>query len=525
LSKAIRMARVSARGGFNLFWGLAASTIISAIGVIIVARLLSPSEYGIVTIAVIGPNFISIFQDWGISTAMIKYTAQFRSENKPVHVRNILVSGLVFELVSGFALSLVSFLLADFLATDVFQRPDMLPLIQIASFTIFAGALLSTAQSVFTGNEKMEFNSITLIIQSCLGTVLMASFILLGLGAFGAILGTTIAVLIAGFVSIFILLRLYKRPQGATNDGLKVTETIRRMFKFGLPLSLSAIISGFLAQFYNFLIAIYATNLMIGNYSVATNFAVLIALFASPISTMLFPAFSKLNSQGERETLRSVFHFSVKYAALLVVPAAVALMALAEPAVFILFGEEYTEAPLFLALIAISYLYSAFGSLSLGNLINGQGQTRVNLVLTLVTSMIGFPLSLILIPRLGITGLIITTLTAGIPSLILGIYWVRMHFGATLDLISAAKILLASAAAGAITFSVLSQLNFSSWIELIIGGIIFVFSYIIILLLVRTVDQSDINNLREMLSEFGPLSLVVNFLLSIIEKMISIFQF
>jgi O-antigen/teichoic acid export membrane protein len=519
------MARVSAKGGFNLFWGLAASTIISAIGVIIVARLLSPSEYGIVTIAMIGPNFMSIFQDWGISTAMIKYTAQFRSQNKPAHVRNILVSGLVFELVSGFALSLVSFLLAGFLATDVFQRPDMLPLIQIASFTIFAGALLATAQSVFTGNEKMELNSITLIIQSCLNTVLMASLILLGLGAFGAILGTTIAVLIAGFVSIFILLRLYRRSQEATNDRLKIGETIRHMFKFGLPLSFSVIISGFLAQFYNFLIAIYATNLMIGNYAVATNFAVLIGLFATPISTMLFPAFSKLNSQEERETLRRIFHFSVKYAALLVVPAAVALMTLSEPAVSILFGEEYTEAPLFLALIAITFLYSAFGSLSLGNLINSQGQTRVNLVLTLVTSVIGFPLSLILIPRFGITGLIITTLIAGSPSLILGIYWVRMHFGATVDLTSASKILLASAAAGATAFAVLSQLNFNSWIELIIGGIIFVFAYVTIILLTRTVNRSDINNLREMLSEFGPLSPVVNFILNIIEKMINIFQF
>ena len=51
MSKAIRMAKVSARGGFNLFWGLASSSIISALGVILVARFLSPSEYGLVAIA------------------------------------------------------------------------------------------------------------------------------------------------------------------------------------------------------------------------------------------------------------------------------------------------------------------------------------------------------------------------------------------------------------------------------------------------------------------------------------------
>jgi len=51
VSKAIRMAKVSAKGRFNLFWGLATSTIIPAVGVILVARLLSPPEYGIVAIA------------------------------------------------------------------------------------------------------------------------------------------------------------------------------------------------------------------------------------------------------------------------------------------------------------------------------------------------------------------------------------------------------------------------------------------------------------------------------------------
>ena len=63
VSEAVRMARVSARGGFNLFWGLAASTIISAVGVILVARLLSPSEYGIVAIALTAPNLTIIFRD------------------------------------------------------------------------------------------------------------------------------------------------------------------------------------------------------------------------------------------------------------------------------------------------------------------------------------------------------------------------------------------------------------------------------------------------------------------------------
>jgi len=519
------MAKVSAKGGFNLFWGQAVSTGISALGIIIVARLLSPSEYGIYTIAMTVPTLIVTFRDWGVDRAIIKYAAQYNSENKLANVKRILVAGAVFEIILGLSLTALSFLLAGFLSTSVFQRPNLKPLIQIASLIILGDALVTAAQSALIGLEKMGLTSINMVVQSCLRAFLMPLLIILGLGTFGATLGASAALAIAGLFSILILSSLYKKLQKPSDYTFKIVETMKTMLKFGLPLSMSAIIGGFLTQFYNILIAIYTTNLMIGNYSVATNFAVLIGFFAMPVSTVLFPAFSKLDSQKERETLRNVFQFSVKYAALLVVPATALIISLSQPAISTLFGEEYSEAPLFLALFAINYLFSAFGILSLGNLINSQGETRVNLLLTLVTSAIGFPLSILLIPRFGIIGLIITTLIAGIPSLILGLWWIKAHFGATVDWVSSTKILLGSTAAAAMTYVIISQLSFSSWIKLIIGAIIFLLALLPITLSMRTVSRSDINNLREMVSELGPLSNLLNFLLKTIEKLITIFEF
>ncbi len=170
--KAAEMAKVSARGGFNLLWGLAVSTVISAVGIIVVARLLSPSEYGLVMVALTAPGLVTMFRDWGVDSALIKYTAQYRSENKASEVKSLLAAGLFFELISGFFLSLILFFLAGFIATNIFNRPETTPLIQVASFTVFAGALLTASQSFFTGYEKMELTSITMVCQSVLKTVL-----------------------------------------------------------------------------------------------------------------------------------------------------------------------------------------------------------------------------------------------------------------------------------------------------------------------------------------------------------------
>ena len=76
------MAKVSARGGFHLLWGLAASTFITSIGVIILARLLTPDDFGLYSIALTVPNLIQIFRDWGTSYAVVKYSAKYTSENK-----------------------------------------------------------------------------------------------------------------------------------------------------------------------------------------------------------------------------------------------------------------------------------------------------------------------------------------------------------------------------------------------------------------------------------------------------------
>ena len=525
MTKAIKMARVSARGGFNLFWGVAISSIISSVGVILLARLLSPPEYGIVAVALMAPNLITIFRDWGVNSAIIKYTAQYKAENKTANVKSILAGGLLFEVVLGLSLSFVCFLLSGFLATTLFHRPDIEPLIQVASFAILAGALLTAAQSAFIGFEKMELNSFTMILQSAIKTVLAPSLVILGFGAFGAILGSIIALLIGGTIGVLILyLALYKNLQGtheySIDDEPKIAEAVKTMFKYGLPLSASTILLGFFTQFYNFLMAFYCTDLLIGNYKVATNFSILIVFFAAPISTVLFPAFSKLNPQKETDTLRNVFQFSVKYAALLVVPAAAALVALSQPAVSTLFGEEYTHAPLYLALIAISYLYAAFGNLSLGNLINGQGKTRFTLKLTLLTSAIGLPLSLLLIPKFGIVGLIVTTLTAGIPSLIIGLWWIRKHFTVTIDWISSAKILVTSTLAALIAYIIISQLTLPDWAKLITGATAFLVTYTTTTPLIGAINKTDIQNLREMLNELGPLSHLTKLPLDIIEKLV-----
>ena len=193
---------------------MAISSLISSVGIIIIARLLSPSDYGIYSIALIAPTLIQIFRDLGIDQSTVRFTAKYNEENQKNHIKSVLVAATTFEIIFGIILSLITYILSDLIGNSIFNRPDIVPLIQLASVTILADALLKTAQSAFTGYEKMDYQSLTLIIQSILKTGFMAFFVIAGFGVYGAIIGFTTAYILTGIITMLLFYKIiYKQLQ------------------------------------------------------------------------------------------------------------------------------------------------------------------------------------------------------------------------------------------------------------------------------------------------------------------------
>jgi len=519
VDKALDMGKVSATGSFQLFIGVATSTIIMAVGTIILARLMLPEEYGLYSIALIPSYMIVLFRDWGVNSAITKYVAHLRAENEEEDIHSIISAGLIFEIATGLALSFVSLFLASFIASTIFRRPEITPLIAIASITIFSGSLLTASQSSFIGFERMELNSFTTICQSIIKSAILPILVFLGYGALGAVLGYTLSFLAAGIIGLATLyFILFKNLKKTKAKGSSVSETLKKMLHYGVPLSVSSILGGFLVQFYGFMMAFYCSDVTIGNYQIATQFSVLLTFFTLPIATVLFPAFAKVNPQNEHKLLQTVFTSSIKYTAMLLVPATMAVMILSKPMISTLFGEKWIYAPLFLTLYVINNLLVLFGSLILGSLLTGVGETKLLMKLSLITLSFGIPLALLLIPTLGITGVILGTLLAGLPSLFWGLHWTWKHYQVKADFQSSTKIFIASSIATITTYFLIYFLNTAEWIRLAIGGTIFLTVYILTAPMIGAINQSDINNLKTMFSGLGIISKLITIPLLLAER-------
>lgn len=523
MDKALQMGKSSTTGSFHLLIGVVASTAILAIGTLILAAFLTPEQYGLYGIIIIPTTMISFFRDWGVNYAITQRIASLRAAGKGSEIQRVIVSGVIFEVITGVALSLVSFGLAVPLSI-ILQRPDAAGYMAVMSVAIFGGALVSAATGVFVGYEKMKLNSFTQILQSLVKTVLSSFLVIIGFGVIGAVIGNITSYMVGAVIAVLIVYFSLFRPLTKTKVGKhEVWLELKQLLGYGMPLTVSSVVAGVLPQFFAFIMAIYAGDAMMGNYYAATNFAVLLTFLTFPIATSLFPVFSKLKPEEEPELVSTVFSSSVKYTALLLVPATILIMTVSTPLVFTLFGTKYPFAPLFLTLSSIINLYVVFGNISLNAFQTGLGKTKQVMKQSLLSLAVGLPLAYFLVSQLtafggetlgqyyAVIGGILGILISSVPGMAWAVIWTWKNYRAKADFKVSVKILAASIISALATFAVVTLLGGAPyWLMLIIGVVVFLFVYSVSAPLIGAIYQTDIDNLISMISGLGFLSKIID---------------
>jgi O-antigen/teichoic acid export membrane protein len=523
MDKVLKMGQTSATGSSQLFIGKVLSTALMTVGGIILTLLISEDDYGLFAVALIPSLTLLLFYDWGVGAAITRYCANYRAAGQTDKLFKVIISGLIFEAATGLALTVASLLMANFFASAIFGKPESAFLITIASISILASAVSGIAQSALVGFERMGLISLIVIFQAVAQTIVAPLLVYLGYGAIGAVLGYTIASVVAGISSLALLyFKVLRKLCPFKSDMTTLFQTIKPLLSFGVPLAVSAIVFGIFTQFISFMMASFVDSGMIGNYRVATNFAVFSTFISVPIGTVLFPAFSKLDVQKELPLFKKVFASSVKYAALLLVPATLGMIVLSNPLIGTLYGDKWPYAQPFLSLYVTNDLFVLLGGGSLVSLLSALGATKLLLKLNVLNILIAIPLAFLLIPSFGIFGVIVVTITAAAPSTFFGLHWLWKRYGIKANISASTKILAASILSAAVTFLFLNAFVAADWIKLSTGLIIFLFIYLISASLFGAIDKKDLSNLRNMFCRAGVFSKLLEIPLQFVELILGI---
>jgi O-antigen/teichoic acid export membrane protein len=539
------IAQKATRGGLFLFIGNASSMVILAIGIIIVARLLGPSSYGLYTLSIVIPTLLISLSDAGMNFALVRLPARIGATGDYVKASSLIRLGFLLKLAISCIAFLICYAGSTVIATTVLNRPELTPFLKLASLIIIFQAIFDASNNSFIGQDLMQYSASLQVMQATLKGTLGPALVLIGLGIRGALSGYVLALATAGLTGASILffrragirvkvinptnamrLSSYSRRSShtASSDPMTFSASgeLRVLLSYGLPLYVAAILSVFLTQYQSIVLAHFASNVEIGNFRATWNFTQFMMILVYPITTAMFPMFSKMDPKLQSRDLGRGFVLAVKYTSLLMIPASVAVMVFSRNLIYLTYGSGYAFAPQYLVLLSALYLLTAISYLVLGSFLNGVAETRTVLKMSVLTVAVYLPLGPALAWVWGPYGLLVAYILSNAASTVYGIRQISAKYYARPNLRVGKRILLAAFAAAVPTIALiqLDRLGVGA-VNLIVGGLLYVLVYLTLAPILGAVSKQDILNLRTLLSSTRVVAKLVNPVFSYESKLLS----
>jgi lipopolysaccharide exporter len=342
---------------------------VGLVSVLILARLLTPSDFGLVAMAMSVVALTELMGAFGFDTVLIQRQDAQRIHYDTAWTFNVLLAVGTATLL--FALSLP--------ASDFYNEPRLkwvLPALAI-------GALFGGFENIGTVNFRKEMNFRQefrfLFSKKIVSFVVTISLAL----SFRSYWAPVAGIVTAKVFSVWISYRVHPyRPRFTLAAN-------RDLFHFSKWLFISNLILFLQNKSDSFVLGRTVGATGLGIYNVASEIAFLPSTeLIAPINRAVFPAYSRLSA--ELSELRSKFVTVFGTIAVLAFPVSIGLACVAEPAVQVLLGQQWTAAVPLLQIFAVCGLTSALQS-NLILVIVAMGQPKVNTLLSGAMLLLYFP--------------------------------------------------------------------------------------------------------------------------------------
>mgnify|MGYP000064710915 CR=1 FL=1 len=523
-TKIVNVAEDFARGGFFLVLGNVVSAVVSAISVLIVARILGPENYGLYSISTIVPSILALSLKLGMNQGLTKYLASLKVNDGERKIAKLLIHTLSFKSIAGLFLTIICFTFSDYFAEYILRRPEIASYIQLASLLIVLQELLQTLNSAFVGLDRAEYSALTTDTQAVVKAVISTLLVVLGLGIYGALTGYVASYMAACALGFAVFLFKIYRPlnRSGTHNCQKgeFLEDLKLLIKYGFPLYLSILIGGLVAHYQNILLAFFTSNEDIGNFKAAMNFNILITTISAPIATSLLPAFSKM--EFESESIKNFFKHSVKYTSMVILPVATLIMLYSGEMVRIIYGESYKTASYFLSMSMLQYYFVGLGGIVLGSLFNGLGETKLSLRVTTVRSTVLVLFASALTYLFKIPGLIAAIIVSSLIGTLYGLSIAKLRFKVEIETKKIIRVYLASLIPAIPIVMLQKSLLLTGLTQMIIGASLYLTLYTTITPLTKTITKNELEEVKTIIYKTKPLKILTKPVFYFQEKLMSI---
>lgn len=420
---------------------------------IILARLLTPEDFGVVAVAMMVIGFSQIFWEAGMSKAIIQYRGDRAT-----------AADVAFWINCGLACVVAAILIvtAEALAGSVFHDPQVAPVLQVMALQVLLSAVVSVHTALL--QKDMQFKPLFWVR---LTTVAIPGLISIPLAWQGKGYWALIAGILAGqLVQVAMLWRMSPwRPRWAFD--IRVARTLGG---FGAWVGLSGLLAWFYVWADSLIVGIYLGSGELGLFRTGNQFAMMIfAIPFGPILPVLFSHFSRLGQS--KEELEHLIEKTVKVLILLSIPIALIIFSLSDTIAAALFGDDWKGIGPIIGIMALAHGFSWVIGMN-GEAYRAMGQPRYE-TLAIAATLPVYLVAYIVSIRHGLDTFIWTRLLLTLfCGLLLQFVVLRVVLLTSLVPITGfiAKILIIAAGIVTAVHYFIQSLTMSAWWQLMVGG-------------------------------------------------------
>ncbi|MDP1620906.1 MAG: lipopolysaccharide biosynthesis protein [Bacteroidales bacterium] len=342
---------------------------------IILARLLTPNDYGLIGIITIFITISQSFIDSGFRQALLRKQDCTQADYSTVFFFNLAVSLLFYIILYIFAPNIGTY----------FNEPVLKLLLRVLGINLILYALIAIQLTILVKNINFKHQTKISIVATIISGITGITFAYYGYGVWSLIIKMILSVFIT-----FILLWIYNKWRPSMIFSKKA---FHEMFSFGSKLLLSGLLYRATQNIYYLVIGKYFTATQLGYYTRAEQFSNLpSANLTSVIERVSYPVLASL--QHDIPKLQETFKSIVKSTMLISFTIMIGMAAIAKPLILVLIGEKWLPSSLYLQLLCIAGIFYPLNALNL-NLLNVFGRSDLFLRLELIKTSLTIPIIII----------------------------------------------------------------------------------------------------------------------------------
>lgn len=371
-----------------------------------ITRLVSPGIYGLYVLATSLVLLIQTLAGLGLPKAVDYFVPQYLHDGDSERARQVVAT--VIALVVGLS-SLVALLVVfsrQALAT-LFQEPSLAFALLLLSVTLPMLAVYRVVLASFNAVKKLQYRVYTRnIVRPVVRFIVTVGLLLAGYGLIGLVVGYIAGLFVAILVGAVLFVRNVPELVGRPDEFADP----KPLLAYSAPLAIAGLIYVILGQIDYFVLGLFASADDVGIYRVAYMLAANLLIFFAALAPVFKPLVAEVRHDDDKVEDR--YRTATRWIAALTLPVAIVLGLGGGAYLAVIFTEQYAVAATAVTILSVGYLVNVVCGGPDGPLLQGLGYSRtvfLNTVLLLGTNLL---LSVLLVPRFGITGAAIATATA-----------------------------------------------------------------------------------------------------------------